>query len=99
MHRLDLNYHKQSSKNTVFAINRALRSLEGGLKLVLGVFSSMAIEFTFLCVALTYTCGPRYLLNMLFTLGAYTYYTNYVSTKRIAVMKQKMMIDKRLEFY
>jgi hypothetical protein len=28
LHTLDLNYHKQSSKNTVFGINRALRSID-----------------------------------------------------------------------
>ena len=71
----------------MFAINRALRSLEAGLKLVLGIFTSMAIEFTFLCTAMVYSCGPRYLLNLLATLAVYTFYTNYASTKRIALMK------------
>lgn len=59
----------------------------------------MAIEFAFLCGALYYSCGVRYLINMLATLLVYTYYTKYVSTKRIALMKDKMKIDKRQEFY
>jgi ABC-type transport system involved in Fe-S cluster assembly fused permease/ATPase subunit len=59
----------------------------------------MAIEFTFLCGALYYSCGLRYLINMLVTLVVYTSYTNFVSSKRIALMKDKMKIDKRQEFF
>jgi hypothetical protein len=36
---LDLYYHKQGSKNTVFEINRALRSLDQGLRFFLGFFA------------------------------------------------------------
>ncbi len=39
LHKLDLNYHKSSSKNTVFGINRALRSIDSGLRFFLGFFA------------------------------------------------------------
>jgi ABC-type multidrug transport system fused ATPase/permease subunit len=39
LHELDLNYHKAGSKNTVFGINRALRSLDMGLRFLMGLFA------------------------------------------------------------
>ena len=52
LHSLDLNYHKTSSKNTVFAINRALRSIDSGLRFTLGFFTPVAVEFFLLCFML-----------------------------------------------
>ena len=49
LHNLDINFHKTSSKNTVFAINRALRSIESGLRFSLGFFTPVAVEFLLLC--------------------------------------------------
>lgn len=83
LHKLDLNYHKQSSKNTVFGINRALRSIDTGLRLFMGLFSQMVVEFVFLCGALTFACGPKYLLNMLTTFAFYTWFTFRVQKRRI----------------
>ena len=75
LHNLDLNYHKKSSRNSIFAINRALRSIESGLRYFLGFFSGMVVEFTFLCIALGKFCGPLYLGNMVLTFAAYLRYT------------------------
>ena len=58
LHSLDMNFHKTSSKNTVFAINRALRSIETGLRFVLGFFTPIAVEFMLLCGMLGFYCGP-----------------------------------------
>jgi ABC-type transport system involved in Fe-S cluster assembly fused permease/ATPase subunit len=99
LHKLDLNYHKTSSKNTVFGINRALRSIDGGLRFLLGFFAQMAIEFLFLCGTLYFCCGKKYLFNMLVTFVAYTLFTNKYSENRIQQIKDKMNIDKRQEFY
>lgn len=49
LHALDLNFHKTSSKNTVFAINRAIRSIESALRFTLGFFTPVAVEFLLLC--------------------------------------------------
>ena len=95
LHDLDLSYHKASSKNTVFGINRALRSIDSGMRFILGFFAQMAVEFVFLCVALGFHCGPSYLLNMLVTFTVYTMFTNKFSEKRIQQIKDKMNIDKR----
>ena len=95
LHKLDLTYHKDSSKNTVFGINRALRSIDQGLRFVLGFFAQMAFEFIFICGTITASCGPKYFLNMLITCGLYTIFTNNVSKKRIGYIKDKMNIDKK----
>ena len=99
LHKLDLNYHRASSKNTVFGINRALRSIDGGLRFFLGFFSQMALEFLLLCGTLQLFCGPKYFVNMLITFGIYTIFTLKYSKKRIQQIKDKMNIDKRQEFY
>lgn len=82
LHALDLTFHKTSSKNTVFAINRALRSIDSGLRFSLGFFVPVAIEFVLLCGMLQFYCGPKYLANMLLTLGFYTLFTKKVSNYR-----------------
>lgn len=78
LHNLDLNYHKVSTRNSIFAINRALRSIESGLRYFLGFFSGMAVEFSLLCVALGTNFGPIYMLNLIGTFFAYIVYTRSV---------------------
>ena len=99
LHSLDMNFHKTSSKNTVFAINRALRSVETGLRFVLSFFTPIAMEFTMLCAVLGFYCGPQYLANMLITLGFYTYYSKVVSEGRRVEMREKKNSEKDSEFY
>ena len=79
LHALDLNFHKTSSKNTVFAINRAVRSIESAMRFTLGFFTPVAVEFILLCGMLQFYCGPQYLGNMLVTLGLYAYYSKTFS--------------------
>ena len=59
----------------------------------------MAFEFVFICGTMTYTCGPKYLVNMLLMCGLYTVLTNKVSKKRMKLIKEKMGTDKKQEFY
>jgi ATP-binding cassette, subfamily B, heavy metal transporter len=49
LHALDIYFHKISSKNTVFAINKAIRSIESVLRFTLGFFTPVAFEFILLC--------------------------------------------------
>lgn len=99
MQSLDIDFHKTSSKNTVFAINRALRSIEQALRFTLGFFTPVAVEFIMLCVMLNYFCGSKYLFNMLLTLGTYTYFTKVVSEQRRVQMSNKKNAEKATEFY
>ena len=82
LHQLDIYYHKISSKNTVFAINRAIRSIESALRFTLGFFAPVAFEFILLCATLQFYCGFPYLANMLVTLGFYTALTKRYSAYR-----------------
>ena len=82
LHELDLMYHRQGSKNTVFSINRAIRSIEIGLRFYLGFFAQMAAEFTILMFTLGFQCGPKYMINMLATTALYTWYTKRASKVR-----------------
>jgi ABC-type transport system involved in Fe-S cluster assembly fused permease/ATPase subunit len=59
----------------------------------------MASEFVFLCGTLAFTCGWKYLANMILTCALYTFFTNSASKKRIVQIKDKMNLDKRQEFY
>lgn len=99
LHSLDLSFHKTSSKNTVFAINRALRSIDSGVRFSLGFATPLALEFFFLCGVMQFYCGSKYLGNMLFTLGAYTYYTKTVSNYRRKELFNRKEAEKKSEFY
>ena len=98
LHALDLNFHKTSSKNTVFAINRAIRSIEGALRFVLGFFTPVFVEFTMLCGMLYFYCGPAYLANMLITLGFYTYFSKSFSEMRRVQIRERKDAEKKSEF-
>ena len=99
MHSLDLNFHKTSSKNTTFAINRALRSIESGMRFALGFFTPVFVEFILLCGMLQFYCGSKYLVNMLITLGLYTYFSKTFSDKRRVQIRTKKNSEKASEFY
>ena len=98
MHTLDLNFHKASSKNTVFGINRALRSIESGMRFAVGFAAPIAFEFFLLCGMLQFYCGPQYLLNMLFTLSCYAKFTSNFSKKRIVYIRDRKNTEKKQEF-
>ena len=68
----------------MFAINRALRSIESGLRYFLGFFSGMFVETGFLCFALGAYCGPLYLANSVLTLAAFLKFTKSMGQERIA---------------
>lgn len=99
LHELDLNYHKIESRNSVFAINRALRSIESGLRYFLGFFSGMVVEFGFLSFALGAYCGPLYLANMVATFFAYLKYTRSMGKERIGQVRAKKKFEKKQEFF
>ena len=99
LHSLDMNYHKTSSKNTVFAINRALRSVESGMRFIFAFFTPIAVEFTFLCGMLSLYCGPQYLVNMCLMVFFYTYYSKSISERRRVEMRAKKNSEKNSEFY
>lgn len=99
MHELDLNFHKVSSKNTVFAINRAIRSIESGSRFLLGSFTPIAFEFVALCGVLLFYCGPLYLGNMLATLGVYTWFSKAYSKHRQGYIRTRKNHEKESEFY
>ena len=98
MHTLDLNFHKASSKNTVFGINRALRSIESGLRFSIGFFAPIAFEFILLCGMLQFYCGSLYLLNMLATLGLYARFTSTSSKRRVIYIRDRKNTEKKQEF-
>jgi ABC-type transport system involved in Fe-S cluster assembly fused permease/ATPase subunit len=78
LHKLDIYFHKISAKNTVFAINKAMKSIETALRFSLGQFAPVAFEFFLLSGTLFFYCGPAYMANMLITLGVYTVFSkNY----------------------
>jgi ATP-binding cassette subfamily B protein len=99
MQKLDIDFHKTSSKNTVFAIARAVRSMESGLRFMLGFATPVIIEFVMLVGMLNFFCGPKYLANMLLTLGLYTYFTKVVASARIQQLTDKKNAEKKSEFY
>lgn len=98
MHQLDLNFHKASSKNVIFGINNALRSVESGLRFSIGFLSPILFEFILLCGMLQFYCGPMYLANMIATLALYTKFSSDYSKKRIIIVRDRKNTEKKQEF-
>ena len=94
MHKLDLTFHKKGSKSSIFAVNKALRSIEGGLRFSLGFFAGMFVETSFLAAAIWRCCGKLYLFNCLLTIAFYCKYTRDVSNSRIDIVRKKKDIEK-----
>ncbi|CDW83458.1 metal abc transporter permease [Stylonychia lemnae] len=99
LHELDIYFHKVSSKNTVFAINRAIRSIESALRFTLGFFAPVGFEFVLLCGTFQLYFGFPYLANMLVTLGFYTILTKKYSTYRQNIIRERKNHEKKSEFY
>ena len=87
LHKLDLVYHKQGARNSVFTVNRALRSLETRLRFFFGFFSRMALQVGFLGIALGTQCGSIYMINLLATFFAYCQFTRYKSLQRMPIVR------------
>ena len=76
-----------------------MRSMETGMRFVLGFFVPIACEFLLLTGMLWGYCGSKYLGNMLLTLALYTYYTKQASMLRRIHIKNRKDCDKKSEFY
>lgn len=46
LHHLDLTFHKTSTKNTIFAVNKALEAIDSGLRFIIGFVSPIVLEFS-----------------------------------------------------
>eukprot|EP00347_Sterkiella_histriomuscorum_P015496 403356809 len=99
LHQLDIYFHKVSSKNTVFAIVKAVKSMESALRFSLGFFAPVAFEFVLLCGTMYFYCGTPYLVNMLVTLSAYTAFSKWYSQYRQTLIRKNKNNEKKSEFY
>lgn len=82
VHGLDLLYHKTSTKTTLYAVNKALESIENGIWFISGFVTPLLLEFVLISGMIGGYFGPLYLLNMWGMLGAYTVFTRLYSKKR-----------------
>ena len=92
---LDLNFHKISSKNAVFAVMRAIRSIETGMKFSFGFFGPILFEFILLCGMLGFYCGPIYLVDMILTFAAYAQYSLWFSKRRVLQIRKRKDVEKK----
>lgn len=46
LHHLDLTFHKTSTKNTIFAVNKALEAIDSGARFLVGFITPTLLEFT-----------------------------------------------------
>jgi|APCry1669190327_1035288.scaffolds.fasta_scaffold35675_1 ABC-type transport system involved in Fe-S cluster assembly fused permease/ATPase subunit len=75
LHKLDLNYHKAHSKNSVYEINKAVRSLfDGGYNLLADI-TRYSLRFLIINSAVLYLGGPKYMINMIINFILYFKFT------------------------
>lgn len=99
LHSLDITFHKTSTKNTIFAVNKALTSIDDGLRFMIGFVTPIILEFSMICAMLYIYCGPYYLLNIAVMLGLYTKFTKSYSKIRQNYIRDKRNQDKKADFF
>ena len=99
LHHLDLTFHKTSTKNTIFAVNKALSAIDDGLRFIVGFVSPIALEFLMIWGMLYFYCGPYYLLNIGAMLAIYTKFTKSYSKIRQEFIRSRRNQDKKADFF
>lgn len=99
LHNLDLTFHKTSTKNTIFAVNKAIQAIDDGMRFIIGFVSPIALEFSLICGMLYFYCGPLYLLNIGVMLGVYTKFTKSYSKIRQQYIRGRRNQDKKADFF
>lgn len=74
-HSLDLLYHKQSTKATLFAINKAMDSIENAMRFIAGFVAPALLEFSLISIMMGVYFGPFYLINTWGMILVYTLFT------------------------
>jgi len=99
LHKLDLTFHKTSTRNTIFAVNKALSAIDDGMRFIIGFVSPIALEFSLICGMLYFYCGPLYLLNIGIMLAVYTKFTQSYSKIRQQYIRGRRNHDKKADFF
>lgn len=99
LHSLDLTFHKTSTRNTIFAVNKALEAIDSGLRFAIGFVAPIVLEFGMICGMLYFYCGPYYLINIGVMLAIYTKFTQSYSKIRQGYIRGKKTEDKKADFF
>ena len=75
LHKLDLNYHQAHSKNSVYEINKAVRSLFVGGYNLLADITRYSLRFLMINFAVLYLGGPKYMFNIIINFIIYFKWT------------------------
>lgn len=67
LHRLDIGFHRNNSKQTLFEINEAIRSLERGLYYILANNLWQVMNMSLILIGMKRICGTKYFLLTLAT--------------------------------
>jgi len=63
----------------MFALSRAVRNLESGIRFGMTHFIPIITEFTLMSALMWAYCGPIYVLNLALMVGAYSTFTKILS--------------------
>ncbi len=99
MHSLDLTFHKQSTRNTIFAINKAISGVDGGYRFVLGFIGPTILEFSLLSGMVYFYCGPKYMINIFAIVAAYSLFSKRMATRRLPQMSAKRDYENKAEVF
>ena len=99
IHEMDFLYHRAGTRGTMFAISKAIRNVESGLRFMLTMLAPIGVELTMVCGMLLFYCGPQYVLNILLTIGAYTLYTKQYSITRQNYIRRRKNVEKAQELF
>jgi len=99
IHNLDLSFHRSGTRNTLYATSRAVRNVESGLRFILSHLTPTLVEFVMLGGMLSIYCGAKYAVDIVITVGAYSWFTKWYSNKRIELIRRRKDVEKRQEAF
>ena len=98
LHSLDYTFHQQSTRVTMFSVNRSMKAIENYFRLTSMYVIPTILEFGLATGVLFYSCGYPYVITLAGTVSLYSLFTIRYSNVRKVYIREQMIKAKSLDF-
>ncbi|OMJ70537.1 hypothetical protein SteCoe_31469 [Stentor coeruleus] len=98
LHALDYTFHQESTRTTLYSVNRSMRGIESYLRFTSLYVLPTILEFLLASGVLFYSCGWPYLVTLGGTVSVYYVFTTKYSDIRNKYISQQRIKSKALDF-
>lgn len=98
LHSLDYAFHQQSTRTTIFSVNRSMKAVENYFRFTSLYVLPTVLEFGLTAGVLFFSCGLPYLVTLGGTVSIYYIFTIKYSDIRKVYIREQLMKSKALNF-